>query len=267
MTVATLPQGSTYFERAGSGPPLVFIHGMGGDATLWDRHAAALQDRFRVLRYDIWGHGRSGRIPAPWRFTAFARQLADLLDHLGIERAAVCGFSLGGNIAQCFALDYAARSAALIVVSSACARTAEEQAKVDLRVEQVSAGGPPAVVEGALGRWFGPDYAAAHPEVIAYWRAKTLANDPQSYADVYRLYADNDRQLLDRLSGIKTPTLILTGDQDAGQTPRMAEAMQARIPGSQRLILPGIRHMLPLEAAEPLIAAVGDFVQRCARDR
>ncbi|MGD9741109.1 MAG: alpha/beta fold hydrolase [Dongiaceae bacterium] len=265
MPVAALPQGPTYFESAGRGLALVLIHGMGGDATLWDRHAAALDDRFRVIRYDIWGHGRSGRVPAPWRFTQFAAQLAGLLDHLGIERATVCGFSLGGNIAQCFALDYPARCAGLAIAASACARMPEEQARVDLRVEQVAAGGAPAVVDGALGRWFGPGYAAAHPEVVAYWRAKTLANDPQSYVDVYRLYADNDRQLLHRLSDIKAPTLILTGDEDAGQTPRMAEAMQSRIAGAERIILPGIRHMLPLEAADTLVATLRDFAGRCAR--
>lgn len=262
MPVAALPQGSTFYETAGSGPPVVLVHGMGGDATLWDRHAAALEDRFKVVRYDIFGHGRSGPLPGPWRFTQFARQLGDLLDHLGIERAVVCGFSLGGNIAQCFAIEYPARTAALVIVSSACARTAEEQAAVDRRVEQVCAGGPPAVVEGALARWFGPDFAAAHPEVIGYWRAKTLANDPASYAEAYRLYADNDRRLLDRLPAIAAPTLILTGDQDAGQTPRMAEAMAARIAGSEVAILPGIRHMLPLEAARPLVSAISDFVAR-----
>jgi (E)-2-((N-methylformamido)methylene)succinate hydrolase len=247
MPIAQLSQGATFYELSGRGFPLVLVHGMGGDASLWNWHAERLGDRFRVLRYDIIGHGRSAALPGPWRFGQFARQHADLLDHLGIERAAVCGFSLGGNIGQGFALDYPARTAALVVVSSACARTAEEQAKVDVRVEQVRAGGPPAVVEGALSRWFGPDYAAAHPEVIAYWRAKTLANDPQCY----------------RLSGIAAPTLILTGDQDAGQTPRMAAEMARRIGTPDLIVLPGIRHMLPLEAGPALVDAIAKFLARC----
>jgi len=263
MPIAALSQGPTYYESAGSGPPLVLIHGMGGDATLWDSHVAVLQDRFNVVRYDILGHGRSGHLPGPWRFSQFARQLAELLDHVGVARAAICGFSLGGNIAQCFAIENPTRTAALVVVSSACARTGEEQAAVDRRVEQVRAGGPPAVVEGAMIRWFGPDFVTAHPAVIAYWRARTLANDPTSYVEAYRLYADNDRQLLGRLAAIQAPTLILAGDQDAGQTPRMAQEMQTRIRGAELMILRGIHHMLPIEAAGSLVSAILGFVARC----
>jgi pimeloyl-ACP methyl ester carboxylesterase len=237
---------------------------MGGDATLWNEHVAALEDRFTVVRYDIIGHGRSATAPGPWRYTQFARQLAELLDHLRIGRAIVCGFSLGGNIAQCFALEHPTRIVGLIVVSSACARTPEEQAAVDQRVDQVRAGGPPAVVEGAMSRWFGPEFAAANPGVIGYWRAKTLANDPTSYLEAYRLYVDNDRQLLSRLPQIRAPTLILTGDMDRGQTPRMAREMQRRIAGAELIVLPGIYHMLPVEAARPLASAIAEFAARRA---
>jgi len=263
MPIARLPLGATYYEALGTGFPLVFIHGMGGDATLWDMQVARLKDRYQVLRYDILGHGRSARLPGPWRFSQFASQLAELLDHLKIGQAAVCGFSLGGNIAQCFAIEHAARAAALIIVSSACARTPTEQAAVDLRVEQVAAGGPPAVVEGALTRWFSPAYSTAHPDVINYWRQKTLANDPACYLDAYRLYSDSDRQLLQQLPEIGAPTLILTGDQDAGQTPRMAQEMATRVRGAEAIILPGVRHMLPLEAALTLIDSVATFLLQC----
>src|SRR5262245_41783471 len=262
MPTVHLSQGATYYERSGTGPSLVFIHGMGGDATLWNEHAAALEGRFTVVRYDIIGHGRSATLPGPWRYEQFARQLADLLDYLKIARAVVCGFSLGGNIAQCFALEHPERTAGLVVVSSACARTPEEQAAVDQRVDQVSAGGPPAVVDGALARWFGPEFAAANPDVIAYWRAKTRANDHASYLEAYRLYVDNDRQLLSRLSGIHTPTLVLTGDKDRGQTPRMAREMQSRIAGAELAIFAGVYHMLPIEAAGLLASAIADFAVR-----
>jgi len=262
MPTVRLSQGVTFYEVSGVGFPVVFIHGMGGDATLWNWHADQLQGRFRVLRYDILGHGRSAAPQGPWHFSQFARQLVELLDHLDIRKAVVCGFSLGGNIAQSLALEHTSHTSALVIVSSSCARTAGEQAAVDRRVEQVAAGGPPSVVEGALARWFSPAYSSAHPEVIGYWRRKTLANDPACYLEAYRLYADNDRQLLQRLPAITAPTLILTGDQDAGQTPRMAQEMAARIRNSEVVLLSGVKHMLPLEAGPALLDAMIDFLAR-----
>jgi 3-oxoadipate enol-lactonase len=265
MPTVELPQGATHYEIAGSGPALVLIHGMGGDHTVWDGQVEGLRDHFLLIRPDILGHGRTHIPPAPWRYAQFSRQIAELLDHLSIQGATICGFSLGGLIAQSFAIDYPQRAAALIVVSSACERTAAEQEAVDRRVEQVRAGGAPAVVDGALQRWFTPEFVRRHPEVIAYWRAKTLANDPAAYRAVYELYADSDRQLLNRLGAIRAPTLIVTGDRDPGQTPRMAAAMASRIRGAEMRVLPGVPHMLPIEAAEALNGAVRDFHDRLAR--
>ncbi len=264
MPAVQLPSSITYYEDNGRGPPMVMIHGMGGDRTVWDPLAAKLSDRFRLIRPDILGHGRSRQSapPAPWQFSQFARQVAELLTHLDIDSAVIVGFSLGGMIAQAVAIEYPTRTKALVIVSSVCNRTAEEQESIERRVEQVSAGGPAAVVDGALQRWFSPEFAARHPDVIDDWRGRTLANDPRNYALVYRLYADTDRQLLDRLAGIAAPTLILTGDRDQGQTPRMAGEMARRIKGSEVAILPGVPHMLPIEAPDSLSASITGFLDR-----
>ena len=121
-------------------------------------------------------------------------------------------------------------------------------------------GGAPAVVEGALRRWFTEAFAARHPDVIAYWRSKTLSNDRDSYVSAYELYADCDRQLLHRLSEIGASTLILTGDRDLGQTPDMAREMARRIPKSKIRIFPEVAHMLPIEAAHDLNNVLREFV-------
>jgi len=264
MPLVRLPHSETYYVEEGSGTPLVLIHGMGGDHTVWDWQVPALRDRFRIIRPDNLGHGRSEKPAGPWKFTQFSQQIVELLDHLSIPRAVVAGFSLGGSIGQAFAADYPDRIAALIIVSSACARTAEEQAAVDARVAQVAAGGPPAVVDGALKRWFTDGFASKHPALIEYWRQRLLGNDPVPYSAVYQLYSEVDRQLLHRLGDIRTPTLVITGDKDPGQTPRMAQEMNRRIAGSELQIFPGIPHMSTLEAADQLNAAIADFAQRRA---
>jgi 3-oxoadipate enol-lactonase len=264
MPLVRLPHSETFYVEEGSGIPLVLIHGMGGDHTVWDWQVPALRDRFRIVRPDNLGHGRSEKPPGPWTFAQFAQQTAELLDHLSIPCAVVAGFSLGGTIGQAFAADYPDRIAALIIVSSACARTAEEQTAVDARVAQVVAGGPPAVVDGALERWFTAGFASKHPALIEYWRQRLLANDPAPYSAVYQLYSEVDRQLLHRLGEIKAPTLVITGDNDPGQTPRMARELSRRIADSEIQIFPGVPHMLPLEAAGQLNAAIADFARRRA---
>jgi pimeloyl-ACP methyl ester carboxylesterase len=192
----------------------------------------------------------------------FARQVAELLDHTGIRRAVIVGFSLGGSVAQCFCFEYPDRAAALIVVAAVCNRLPEERQAVEVRAEAVRAGGPAAVVEGALQRWFSPGFAERNPDVVDYWRRKTLANDPAAYAAAYALYADTDRHLFDRIPQIAAPTLILTGDRDIGQTPRMSYSMGSRIPGAEVRIVEGIPHMFPIEAAEELNAAIPEFLAR-----
>lgn len=262
MPIARLPTSETFYVDEGTGTPIVLIHGMGGDHTVWDLQAARLQGRFRIVRPDNLGHGRSAKPPGPWTFSQFSRQIAELLDSLSIRRAVICGFSLGGSIGEAVALDYPDRVAGLIVVSSVCARTEAEQEAVDRRVVQVAEGGPPAVVDGALKRWFTETFSREHPEVIEYWRKRLLANERGPYLEAYRLYSDVDRQLLHRIGGIKAPTLIVTGDKDPGQTPRMAHEMSRRIPGSEVRIFQGIPHMLTIEAADNLNAAIADFVDR-----
>jgi pimeloyl-ACP methyl ester carboxylesterase len=264
MPAVQLPSSITHYEDTGRGPPMVMIHGMGGDHTVWDPSVARLSARFRLIRPDILGHGRSRESPppGPWQFSQFARQVEELLVHLDIDSAVIMGFSLGGMISQAVAIEHPARTKALVIVSSVCNRTVEEQAAIERRVKQVAAGGPAAVVEGALQRWFSPAFAERHPDVIDDWRRRTLANDPRNYALVYRLYADTDRQLLDRLGVIAAPTLILTGDRDQGQTPRMAQEMARRIKGSEVVILPGVPHMLPIEAADALSSSIIDFLDR-----
>jgi pimeloyl-ACP methyl ester carboxylesterase len=262
MPVIRLPHGKTFYVREGEGPPIVLIHGMGGDHTLWNGQASALKDRFSVIRPDNLGHGRSQKPLAPWTFSLFARQIVELLDHLGISRAIICGFSLGGSIAQAVAMEHPRRAAGVIIVSSVCARTEAEQAAVDRRVADVRKHGPAGAVEGALQRWFSPEFARSHPDVIAYWRRMVLSNSRRMYAAVYQLYSEVDRQLLGRQDRIEAPTLVITGDRDSGQPPRMSEELGRRIRNADVRIFPGIPHMLPIEAADELSAAIAEFARQ-----
>ena len=248
---------ATRYRVEGEGPPLVLVHGVGSRLEAWDGVAGRLGPGFRVLRYDLRGHGASGKPPGPYHLDHFVADLAALLDHLDIDRCHLAGFSLGGLIAQGFALAHAARLDKLALLSTVAGRTDEEKARVRARLETVGSGVSGAHFRKSLDRWFTPAFQEAHPEVIERLAEQNRQNDPAAYAAAYRVLAESD--LAERLHEIEVPTLVMTGEGDIGSNPRMARLMAARIPGAELRILPGLRHSILTEAPDVVAEALGAF--------
>jgi len=242
----------------GAGDPLVLIHGVGAGLEVWEGVAARLRDRYRVVRYDQRGHGRSDKTPGPYTVEVFSDDLRGLLDALAIERAHVSGHSLGGLVAQRFALDYPARLRKLALISTVAGRTDEEQRRVEERLAMVATGIAGDHFRASLDRWFTDAFRAANPQLLAEYAARNQANDPACYAAAYRVLATTD--LAERLPEIEAPTLIMTGEHDQGSNPRMARLMHARINGSVLHILPGLRHSILIEAPDLVADILGDFL-------
>ncbi|MDJ0608427.1 MAG: alpha/beta fold hydrolase [Kiloniellales bacterium] len=268
MTLAEGRIEGTAYEVAGpehgAGPPVVLVHGLGMTRAMWDWQWPALTARFRVLRYDLLGHGASAKPPGPYSLGRFADQVAGLMDHLRWDSAALVGFSLGGMIVRAFALAYPARVSALAVLNSAHARSEAERDAVRRRVAIAEAGGPAATVDEALARWFTADFAARHPEVLERVRGWILANDPAVYPLSYRVLAEGDLELAEAVSAIACPTLVMTGTEDRGNSPDMARRLAALIPGAELAILPGLRHMGLAEDPEAYNRRLVEFLARSA---
>lgn len=242
--MARAPDG-TVFERAGpaGAPVVVLCHGLGLCRAVWQWQVPVLAQRFDVITYDLFGHGDSAPPPDTPSLTLFSEQLAGLLDHCGVDHAAIVGFSLGGMIARRFAQDHPARTDALAILHSPHRRTAAAQRAILDRVEQARDAGPQATVAAALDRWFTEDYRAAHPQMMDLVRAWVLANDIAIYHTIYRVLADGVDEITAPVPPIDVPTLVVTGDEDYGNGPEMTHAIAAEIAGAQAVILPGLRHM------------------------
>ena len=253
--------GETAWERHGSGPPVVLVHGFGLNRAMWQWQLPALTPHFRVLTYDLLGHGESAPPAGTPDLAMFAGQLLGLLDCRGIERAAVVGFSLGGMIARRFALDHPDRLAALAILNSPHERSAAEREAVRARVRQTEVEGPSANLQSALERWFTPAFRAEAPETIALVRDWIMGNDPAVYAQIYRVLAEGDAEIADGLERIACPTLVMTGADDPGNTPTMARTMARLIPDARLAILPGLRHMALAEAPEAVNAPLTAFLR------
>ena len=249
--------GLNYVDQ-GDGAVVLLIHGVGSDLESWDGVLAGLSDQRRYVRFDLRGHGLSERTPGPYSLDGFAKDAMALLDHLQIERAAIVGFSLGGLIAQAVALNHPDRLNSLTLVSTVGGRTPEEQACADERVEILAQNGALGHLANAVDRWFTPEFAAAHPEVLEARHQKSLNNDPDCYVAAYRVLAGND--LGNQLGAIKSPTLIMTGENDIGSSPRMARFMHDQIGGSELHILPHLKHSVLLEAPDQVATLIEKFL-------
>ncbi len=232
---------------SGNGPCVTLVHGVGADLRSWDEVTRHLEPHFTVVRLDLRGHGRSGRITA-CTLDDLASDVRRVWDARGIAQSHLAGFSLGGLIAQSLALSDPDRIDRLAILSAVAGRTDEERAKVVGRLKLLHEGGIAAVTAAAEERWFTAAFRARQPERVAQRMAELLANDPVSYAAAYTVFATSD--LGDRLGEIRHPTLVATGENDAGSNTRMARMMHERIRHSQLVILPHLRHSVLVEAPE-----------------
>lgn len=256
MSGKTRRFGDTMAEVSGDGPAVVLVHGMGLNMHMWRGQLAPLEHWFTVVRYDLLGHGTSTARPGPYALADFVDQLARLLDELEIERCHLLGFSLGGLIAQAFAIHHAGRVDRLAILNAGYDRSDGERAGMIERLRIALADGYGGTVETALARWFTPEFFLRRPEVIEQVRRWMHANDAAVYPEIYRVLAYGDRELAAAVTTLRCPTLVLSCEGDTGSPPAMARRMAAAIPGARLAIVPKLKHLGLME--DP--SAINDIV-------
>lgn len=257
--------GTTYEITGPEDAPVVaLIHGLGLTRAVWQWLLPDLT-RFRVLTYDLIGHGETAPPEGDPTLKDLSDQLATLLDHLQIDKAAIVGFSLGGMIARRFAQDHRDRTTALVVLHSAHKRTEKQQGAILYRVDQARDHGPEATVELALQRWYTEQAQATRPDLMDVTRQWILANKREVYVKLYRILAHGVDEIVAPNPPITVPTLVLTGDEDHGNNVEMSAAIVTEIPRARLVILRGLRHMALAEAPEAVNRPVVDFLTEVLR--
>ncbi|WP_406447166.1 alpha/beta hydrolase [Streptomyces sp. NBC_01613] len=246
-------------EVHGTGPDLVLLHGVGLDRTMWERCLPALAERHRVTLVDLRGHGLSPAAAPGVSLRELAVDVAALLE----GPAHLVGFSLGALVAQQLAIEQRELTASLTLVSSVSGRSREERASVLRRRERAQEDFA-ASAHAAVERWFSPEWRAREPELAWSVLTTMLDNDRTSYLACYDVFATADAELWPRLPEITAPTLAVTGSDDPGSTAAMSRLLADQIPDGRALIVPGTRHLLPLERPEELTTAILNHLR--ARD-
>ena len=244
---------------------VVLLHGVGLDHTMWDRVAPGLAgDGHTVHVPDLLGHGTAPDAPAGTTLSDLAAPVADRLAGIG-RPVHLVGFSLGALVATRVALDHPDRVATVTLVSGVVGRTEAERAAVAGRLETARSD-PAATVDAAVARWFSPGWAAEEPGLVARVRAVLAGNRRASYLACYAVFARADAELWPELPRMVPPVTAVTGADDPGSTPAMSEALAARVPDGRAVIVPGARHLLPLERPDAVRTAIGDRPDRTPTD-
>jgi len=239
-----------HYELDGDGTPLVLTHGLGADLHFWDTSFETFAQHHRTLRWDVRGSGASDAPPGPYRPDDFSDDLLRLLDVLQIERAHLLGVSMGGVIAQRFALDHANRLLSLVLTSTSSEVGPRAVAMRQRLADQVEERGFDERNSDA-SRAFAPSFAAHHADLVRRMGEVTRACDPKAYAAAARAVADY--RWTSKLEGVHTPTLIIQGLDDLLTPPGGSVRMSRALPHSRLLMIPHAGHYLPLE--QPILFA------------
>lgn len=242
----------THFIEKGKGIPVILIHGVGLDNSIFRYQIDFLSKYFRVIAYDMIGHGKSEKPEGKYELVDYAEQLKNLMENLNIEKANIVGFSMGAMVSQLFAILYPEKVLSLSLLSAVANRDNSQQQNVLKRVKQVKDNGHLSTVDAAIERWFSSEFSLSNKELVNEIKDILKRNDSEAYLKSYSLFAVSDLRLWPLLSKINSPTFIITGENDIGSNPDMARKMGEKIPNSQVVIVPNIKHMLPIEGAEEL---------------
>jgi 3-oxoadipate enol-lactonase len=249
---------------------IALIHSLAMDRCFWqpvaERLCASkgLGANMPVLSYDCRGHGASDKPAGPYTVELFARDLADLLDHVGWKSALVAGASMGGCISLAFAAAYPARTVALGLIDTTAWYGADAPKQWAERAGKAAKDGMGALVEFQTTRWFGDAFRAEHPEAVHDSVDVFLKNTVESYVETCKMLGAADIRAA--LAGFTMPTAIVVGDEDYATPVAMAQALHHAIKGSTLTVLKGARHLTPLEVpdriADELLALAARRSQR-----
>lgn len=251
--------GALYYRLSGpkDGPALVLVNSLGTDCRIWDDVIAHLSQHYRVLSYDLRGHGLSVVPPGPYSLDHQTDDLLALADHVGFSNFALCGVSIGGVISQGVVQRAADRVTALILCNTAAKiGTAEFWNE---RMETVLAYGVEPIADAIMTRWFSPRFTQEHNGAWAVWRRQFLLNNTQGYAATCATLRDAD--LTSALSAISVPTLVIAGSDDQATPPELVKATADRIAGADYKLLQHVGHLPSLEAPDELAHHIQTFLE------
>ncbi|MDZ4702683.1 MAG: alpha/beta fold hydrolase [Saprospiraceae bacterium] len=245
-------------------PAIIFIHGFPFNKSMWAGQVDALKDRYRLIAYDVRGHGDTDAGKEDFAIELFVNDLLSLMDALKLDRATLCGLSMGGYIALNAVINYPKRFDALILSDTQCAAdTPEAKAKRVKTIESIHENGVEKYAEESLKNLFAPESFTTKEKEIATIKEMILKT-PEQVLSKTLLALSHRKETCSKLHEIKTPTLILVGEADKITPPAAARLMHEKIPHSLLSIIKHAGHLANLEDPAQFNDHLKQFLHRCA---
>ncbi|SOZ39436.1 3-oxoadipate enol-lactonase [Cupriavidus neocaledonicus] len=239
-----------------SAPAILFSNSLGTDHTMWEPQAAALAGRFRVVRYDTRGHGRSTAPGDAFTAEQLGQDVIAILDALGIGQAVFCGLSMGGLTGMWLGI-HAPERFSRIVLANTAAKIGNAEGW-NTRIDTVLRDGMGVMVAPSVERWFTPAFAATAGRALDGLRSVLAGLDPRGYAACCAAVRDADFR--ETVSSIPVPVLVIAGSDDPSTTAQDGRALADAIPGARFIELPAA-HISSFEQPGRFTAALIDFVR------
>lgn len=249
---------SLYYEVAGKGSTIVLVHGGLVDSRLWDDQMKPFAKRYRVVRYDLRGFGKSAPATEPF---SHIEDLRALLDFLKIDRATVVGLSLGGIIAADFALEYPNRVERLVLSGPGLRGDQQPPDKEAIAAYQAASQGAEAFVSATMKTSL---YAAVRPNTLAYARLRQMMIDNFKALPTFvpGFWKYPQQKTIERLGNMHAPTLVVIGSEDSQTLKNIADTLQTKIPGAAKIVIQGVSHHPPVEKPKEFNRIVLTFLRK-----
>jgi len=235
---------------------LVLANSIGSNLSLWNRILPALESEFKVLRYDMSGHGMSSVPPGPYSLEQLGRDLLFLLNSLGMKRVNVCGLSLGGMVAMWLGIHAPERVNRMVLANTGARIGAPRM--WEERMETVRRGDMGVLADTMLARWFTPSYREAHPDEMKIARDMVANTDRSGYLACCGVLRDTD--LRDEIGVISAPCLVITGSYDPATPPSDGQALSKNLRNSKYVELES-SHISAWERADDFAREVLAFLK------
>ena len=251
----------TLHRGAGAAAPrIALVHSLALDRSIWNGVVQALSGEVQILTFDCRGHGQSGQPLTTYTPQLFARDLAELMDHVQWPSAIVAGCSMGGMVAQAYAIGYPQRTTGLALIDTTAWYGTDAPKTWRERGATGKQKGMGALVEFQTGRWFGDAFRATAKETVDNLVRVFLANNVDCYVRTCEMLGDAD--LRAGLASIRIPTAVAVGEEDYATPVAMAEALHRAIAGSTLTVIPGGRHITPTEKPQDIAARLREVITR-----
>jgi 3-oxoadipate enol-lactonase len=243
-------------DDASNAPALLLINSIGSTREMWEPQLPSFASRFRVLRYDARGHGRSSTPAGEYTLEQLGRDALAVLDAAGVEAAHVCGISLGGLTAMWLGVHAPDRVKSLVLANTA-ARIGTVESWTE-RVALVRERGMSAVADLTIPRWFSQEFRERHSDIVDQFRSTILSTSPAGYLGCCAALRDAD--LREEIDAIRCPVLAIAGSTDPATAPEGLHFIHQRIRGS-KLVTLDTAHLSNVERADEFTNAVLAFLR------